>query len=174
MSTSKSVVLGHFVGTIQTIPSSSQSLAIDDLKRRYCCSPRECSSPTTYCERLALPVSLLIVIYFKATTKHEEKPPRPEPHTNKYPLRGSHILPASRWILGKSTDRRPARSAIKAPTHSLVGHSVTITMSYLTKHTNTPVSKLYNTPVSFTPILPYLFTPILPYLFTPILPYLNY
>jgi hypothetical protein len=29
------------VGTIRTIPPSSQSLAIDDLKRRYCCSPRE-------------------------------------------------------------------------------------------------------------------------------------
>jgi len=73
------------VGTIRTIPPSSQSLAIDDLKRRYCCSPREYSSPTIYCERLALPVSLLIVIYFKATTKHEEKPPRPEPHTKIFP-----------------------------------------------------------------------------------------
>ena len=30
-----------YVGTIRTIPPSSQSLAIDDLKRRYCCSPRE-------------------------------------------------------------------------------------------------------------------------------------
>jgi hypothetical protein len=29
------------VGTTQTIPPSSQSLAIDNLKRRYCCSPRE-------------------------------------------------------------------------------------------------------------------------------------
>ena len=31
----------HHVGTIRTIPPSSQSLAIDDLKQRYCCSPRE-------------------------------------------------------------------------------------------------------------------------------------
>ena len=122
------------VGTIRTSPPSSQSLAIDDLKRRYCCSPREWQHTYVLLQRLALPVSLLIVIYFKATTKHEEKPPRPEPHTKISFPKISYLSPASRWILGKSTDRRPARSAIKAPTHSLVGHSVTITMSYLTKH----------------------------------------
>ena len=97
------------VGTIQTIPSSSQSLAIDDLKRRYCYPPREDSSPTIYCERLALPVSLLIVIYFKATTKHEEKPPRPEPHTSKSPLRGSHIFTSFPLDIGekhRSTSRQ--------------------------------------------------------------------
>ena len=71
-----------------------------------------------------------------------------EPHTKISLLRRSHISPASRWILGKSTDWRPARSAIKAPTHSLVGHSVTITMSTWPSTTDTPVSNQYNNPVS--------------------------
>jgi hypothetical protein len=80
------------VGTIRTIPPSSQSLAIDDLERPTAALHGSAANLRPTVNGWRYQYLYYIVIYFKATTKHEEKPPRPEPHTNKSPLRGSHIF----------------------------------------------------------------------------------
>jgi len=99
-----------------------------------------------------IPVSF-IVVYFKATTKHEEKPPRPEPHmSQRSPHSPKDLIPASGWekaLTGSS------RICYKSPTHSLVGHSVTITMPTLGQGPST-LPAINN--ISYYPILPYQFT----------------
>ena len=103
--------------TIRTIPTSSQSLAIDDLKRRTAALHGSGSSPTIYYQRLALPVSLLLLSTSKQLQNMRKKPPRPEPHTKISPLRRS-LSTSFPLDLGEKHQSTSRRSAIKAPTCS--------------------------------------------------------